>query len=385
MAPDLSIDDAKAVQTQSNNQRDTPGGIPDEHKPDYDTETVISDVSLSPEVMVTFDHVARMSIQDYGYGGNILQDEQNLQGAGKYGYDVEITVANPEIVDGQLWTETDAEYPSHRIIGDVDAATNPYDLKEDVIRDDDGNVTDAEVEGVSNLPGGNSFAAERAELDADFLQLSVRGSRGADLLGQLDTAGQWFTGQDGDIIEGLFEVPPEFGTDGYDAGEHGHPRLTGYPELREDMVGQRGAIVCTFADDATEADTRTRIETEFYKVTDDGLTGLPALTPDDDTYAKPAYPRTNNQFWDGTGGQAESSGGVEQAQSVITGENGLARDEEQFVSDAVDTIEAVSSLEGPEDFEEPTFAGRVESYGQTNTMSLSAEEAADIVRDRLEE
>lgn len=393
----LDIDAAKDAKddAQSGNLRANDAGIPDEHGVDYENATVLDDVKLHPESLIVFDHIARISIQDYGADGNILQMEQNLDGAGpnSYGFDIELTLANPEIIDGELWTETDAEWPSHKIVGDPTADTNPYEVRENVIRDDDGNVTDAETEGLGDLPGGNSWDGERDELDEDYLTVTINGSRGTDVLGALDTAGRWFTDKEGTVIEGLFETPPGFGTDAYDAENDPAPRLTGYPELRSDMVGQRGAILCSFdTDDATEAGTRTAIELSLFSVTDDDtFDALLPLTPEDDAYAKPTYPRVNNTVWeDGVDASGQTSGGVASAQAMMDDaddDSDVTYDDlnpkgQAFVDDAVEAIETMD-LAGVGDFEDPDFAGRVDRAAQRDNFYNDADAIQAIVERKL--
>ena len=399
----LSLDDAQEAKDEATGGRlrSNDAGIPDEHAIDWEDDEGFDGVKLHPTVLVAFDHIARISINDYGTEGNILAMEQNLEGAGRYGFDIELTVANPTIVDGQLWVEDEAEYPEYKILGDPDGETNPYELRESIIKDDDGTPVDTDVEGVGQLPGGRTWDGERlTATDAEYMQFTISGSRGMDVLGALDTAGTWFTSKEGDVIEGLFEVPPNFGTDAYDPDTDPAPRLTGYPELRADMVGQRGAILCSFdTDDPTEADTRTAIDVTVLRVEGEDMTALTPLTPEDDAYAKPTYPRLNNAFWgehgngdatstSGTGVDAEpqTSGGVASAQAMVTSSvdsyEDLTEDGQVFVDDAIEAIEAVGH-DGPEDFEDPSFEQRVENHAATSDMTADADAVSEIVTERL--
>jgi hypothetical protein len=399
----LSLDDAQEAKDEATGGRlrDNAAGIPDEHAIDWDTEEGFDDVKLHPTVLVAFDHIARISINDYGTEGNILAMAQNLEGAGRYGFDIELTVANPTIVDGQLWEQAEAEYPEYKILGDPDGETNPYELRESIIKDDEGTPVNTDVEGVGQLPGGRTWDGERLTgTDADYMQFTISGSRGMDVLGALDTAGTWFTSKEGDVIEGLFEVPPSFGTDAYDPDTDPAPRLTGYPELRADMVGQRGAILCSFdTDDPSEADTRTAIDVTLLRVSGEDMAALAPLTPEDEAYAKPTYPRLNNAFWgehgsgDGTSttgagvdAEPQTSGGVASAQKMVTSSvesyEDLTEDGQAFVDDAVEAIETVDH-DGPEDFADPSFTERVENHAATSDMTADAEAVTEIVTDQL--
>lgn len=307
----LSLDAARdAKQAGRGPDRENDAGITDEYAIDYDEHSPV-EVNLKPNVMVVFDHIARVSINTYGYD-DILTMEQNLQGAGKYGFDIGLTLANPQIIGGDLWAPDgvdEQDYPTYMIAQDAESEENPYGLREDIVEDEDGTPIGKEAVGIEDLPGGNKFEGEIVDEVPDFIEVSIGSSRAMDILGVLDTAGMWFSTQDGEVVEGLFETPPNFGTDLYDSEEDGYPRLTGYPSLRSDMVGQRGAITAEFGvDDVTEADTRSAIEVDIFKVNeDDELEALYPLTTDDDAYAKPEYPRYNNTFWsdsDAAGGAA---------------------------------------------------------------------------------
>jgi hypothetical protein len=400
----FDIDDARDADTEAGGDslRETPAGISDEHQVDYDTE-VIDEVKVYPEVMVVFDHIARISIQDYGYDGNILADEQNLEGAGQYGYDVELTVANPHISFGELWKETDAQYPSYTLCGDPESEANPYELNESIIKDDDGNPTDVEVEGISQLPGGQTFDAQRIDPDCDYMTITVSGSRGTDVLGVLDTAGRWFMDQDGNVTEGLFETPPSFGTDSYSPDDDPAPRLTGYPELRADMDGQMGAIHCTFAvDDPTEADTRSPKDISILRADGDELTALAPPTPGDDHYHKPTYPRVNNTFWtdvddtetaNGTASPDSDSDAIASAKEAISGDDSdeteasmtyddLSDDGQQFVDAAVEAMTDVG-YDSVASFSDPDFGTRVEDEQSKSNMEANEATLAAIIDDKL--
>jgi hypothetical protein len=413
----FDIDDASdaAQEARSGNLRDNNAGITEDLQVDYD-EDGLSGVSLSPRVLLVFDHIARISVNDYNQIGDnesLMDLRHNLERAGpqNYGFDVILTFANPTLVDGQLWSQTgDVEYPDHKIIGDPNDETNPYKRDEDVIRDN-GNIVGSELNGVMNLPGGNTFDdSEPQETDLSeyaYVEVKIPSSRAGDVLGQLDTAGQWFHDRDGNVIEGLLETPPEMGTDDYDADTHGVPRLTGYPELREDMVGQRGALLCDWGDsvDATEADTRSQIDLTILKVDgDDELEGVAPLVPDDDAYALPTYPRTNGVYYDhegsvspsdedvGADAEPEANGGVAAAQEALSdgGDNvdgsddvTLTDDESEFVDGAVNILtdrgaESVDWLDAETD---RSFSERVAA--EDGIEADRASTLANVVNERL--
>lgn len=419
----ISLDDAKEAKDEARqgNLRENGAGISEEYAIDYDEDvTTIDDVSLSPEALILYEHIARISIQTYGVDENILAMEQNMEGAGphNYGFDVELTVADPTIVYGDLWEEIDAEYPTYKIAGDPEAESNPYELRESVIKDDDGNVVGGEVDGIGDLPGGNSFDAERIDADCEYMTFTISSSRATDVLGVLDTAGRWFTNKDGEITEGLFEVPPSFGTDGYDSDDDPSPRLTGYPELRSDMDGQRGAILCSFdVDDPVEATTRSPIDITLFSVDDDdNLEALVPLTPQDDAYAKPTYPRVNNAYWHGDGEGVEgadaepnSNGGVEEAKAMMSGDDDgttgyeeltddnaelrsasttvsygeLTDDGQNFVDTAVEAMDQ-AGFDSTDAFDDPDFAARVETEQAQSEMNADAETLSDIIESHVE-
>ncbi len=366
----LSIDDAKAANEEAQNDqlRDTPAGISEEFQVDWENDEIVDDVKLSPEVLISFSHISNISIEDYGAEENILDLEQNLQGAGprSYGFDVALTVADPTIEQGEMWVEGDGEYPERKIIGNPDDETNPYKVRYN---------SDGEQEGLTNLPGGNNFEGEQAELDCDQLTITISGNRAVDVLGALDTAGRWHTTKEGEVAEGLFEVPPNFGTDQYDSEADGYPRMTGYPELRADMDGQRGAILSEFAtDDATEADTRTAIDVSVFKITDDGdFVPLASLSPEDEHFYKPQYPRLGNTYWDadsdgdfGADAEPEHNGGVEEAKAVMSSEptyDDLGSTAQDFVDE---TLTMVEKMDDPPT-ESVTETDDWDEYFATNT------------------
>jgi len=410
----LSLDAAReAKQAGRGPDRENDAGITPEYQIDYDEHSPV-EVNLKPNVMVVFDHIARVSINTYGYDG-ILDMEQNLQGAGKYGFDIGLTLANPQIIGGDLWAPEDVDeqdFPTYLIAQDAESEENPYGLREDIVKDEDGNPTGTEAVGIEDLPGGNKFEGEIVEDIPEYIEVSIGSSRAMDILGVLDTAGMWFTTQEGEVVEGLFETPPNFGTDVYDSEEDGYPRLTGYPSLRSDMVGQRGAITAEFdVDDKTEADTRSAIEVDIFKVNDDDeLEALYPLTPEDDAYAKPEYPRYNNTFWDdsASAGGAAPEGDVgadtepetdetlaDAADAIAdggsnddggdTGNSSSSDDEDiayddlnddaqDFVDDAVGAMNAkdMATIRELDDFEE-----RVATYD--GTVNVTADVLADII------
>jgi len=408
---ELTLDAARdAKQEARGTNRSNDAGITDEYAIDYDEHSPI-EVNLKPNVMVVFDHIARVSINTYGFD-DILTMEQNLQGAGKYGFDIALTLANPEIIGGDLWAPEDVDeqdFPTYLIAQDADSEENPYGLREDIIEDEDGNPTGKEAVGIEDLPGGNKFEGEIVDDVPEYIEVSIGSSRAMDILGVLDTAGMWFSTKEGEVVEGLFETPPNFWTDLYDSDEDGYPRLTGYPSLRRDMVGQRGAITAEFVDDGEENTTRTGIEVDIFKVVDDSLKALTPLTPDDDAYALPEYPRTSNTYWedaDAAGGVApeavgadtepESSGdltdaaeelaadgaGVDEGDTTAGNEDteddigydDLNDDAQQFVDDAVSAMKAkdMDTITELDDFEE-----RVATYD--GTVNVTADVLADII------
>jgi hypothetical protein len=148
------------------------------------------------------------------------------------------------------------------------------------------------------------------------------------------------------------------------------------------MDGQRGALLCKFdTEDATEADTRTAIALSLFKITDDGeFASLSALSPSDESYYKPQYPRLGNTYWDaesdddfGSDTEPESNGGVAEAKAMMNGSDvdgsettfdDLNDTAQEFVEDAVDALsgefESVSEL-GDWDDRYAQFAADIDS------------------------
>lgn len=309
----LGLDQAtEAKQDAMSGGRTNEAGIPEAHRVDYENETVAEGKGHAA-AMVVFDYIARINIQTYGDDSELLSMEQNLEGAGRYGFDLELTLANPQLVEGQVWKQ-DGEYPEYKVIGDPASDDNSYELREEIKKDSDGSVVmeDGEpvvnTEGIGGL-GSSSWDGQPIDgFDVDYFQVTISSRRASRILGALDTAGQWFRNRDGDVVEGVMETPPNFGTEVYDPDEDGYPRLVGYPELRQDMVGQKGAIAFTWGD-ANSSGNRAKEVDVFKVVTDEdgeeGLEALVPLTPEDGAYALPEYPRTNNTFWD----DADAAGG----------------------------------------------------------------------------
>jgi hypothetical protein len=83
----------------------------------------------------------------------------------------------------------------------------------------------------------------------------------------------------------------------YNDDEHGAPRAIGYPELRQDLVGQQGLIAWTFDDE--NPDQYSPISITVCTVADDGsVEAVTPLTPEQSAFAKPTYPRRGNLVWD---------------------------------------------------------------------------------------
>jgi len=228
--------------------------------------------------------------------------------------------------------------------------------------------------------GMGAFDGDRADsdgFDSQFVQFLINSSRASDILGQLDTAGMWSYTQEGEFTEGIIEAPPMLGEDGYDAADHGAPRAIGYPELRADMVDQQGAIAWTFGDD--EPSTQSPVDINVFKITDGELEGLAPLTPDDEAYALPEYPRGGNVYYDhdgetpedvGADAEPENAGGVGAASDMIDGTDNdtaedvlayqdLPDDAQDFVDDAVAAVnsQGYDSVEDFDDWDERFAAG----------------------------
>jgi len=403
---EITLDAAKSAkeEAQQGNLRENDAGIPEELGIDYDEHSPQS-VTLHPEVLVVGDHIARIDIQTYGNDGNLLQMEQNLEGGvnnqGKaYGYDLGLTIADPEVVEGQVWVpedDEDNEYSEWKVIGDPESDANCYELRESVVRED-GEVVGSEIDGIGDLPGGNSWDGQPRDEKlegVDYIEVSVNASRAAEILGALDTAGFWCENQDGELVEGLFEAPPQMGTDEYDNEKHGNLRLTGYPELRADVVGEQIALMCEFDADGEEIDTRTAIDTTVFTVNGGALDALVPLTPEDDAYAKPEYPRGNNRYWTETEGSAptpddvgadaepNTDAGLSDAQAEMSEEttyDDLTEDGQQFVDQAVENVMAQGDFETITDLED--YDERVQTQKAKHDIRADGAELAAIIDER---
>ena len=322
----ISLDNAKDAkqEAQSGNLRDNEAGIPDDLAFDYEAHDAPV-VKGHPECLITFDRIVGLSV--FNTSDDFLDAQNNLElgGPNQYGNDVVITVEGPEIVEGELWTEEN-DFRDLRVLGDPTSDFSPYEERNDVDRS--GDTPEVSVVGVDL--GMGKFDGERAGdgFDADYVQFFISSSRASDVLGQLDTAGKWAFDQEGNFTEGIIEAPPKLGDDGYDASDHGAPRAIGYSELREDMVDQRGAIAWTFADE--EPTTQSRVDVTLFQITEneDGEVDMEAcapLSPDDEAYALPTYPRGGNLYYDhdeapedvGADAEPENSGGVADATEMI--------------------------------------------------------------------
>lgn len=398
----ITLDAAKEKkeEAQQGNLRENDAGIPDEHRVDYDEVEPIS-LKGHAESIITFDHIARISINDYGNVGedeSLLDLRQNLEGAGTYGFDVQLTLVGPELIEGQLWKENTDEYPEYKIISDPDDDDNSYELREDIVYEDDGETPKGtEVVGIGNLGSSSWDGKPIDEFPSDVVQLTISSRRAQDVLGALDTAGNWFFDTDGNVVEGLFEPHPLMGTDEYDADSHGAPRLTGYPELRADMVGEKGAIAFTFGD-ANSSGNRAK-EVTLFKVVEneDGEEvlgdALTPLRPEDDAYAKPTYPRYNGLYWDhedadidvdrGEDTQPSDGGGVDEAREALMGDDpsyeDLGSDATEFVDEAGKAMAAkgYDSIEGFDDFEE-----RVDQAKAEGAIEVDADQLAQIIDEK---
>lgn len=390
-----TLDAAKEAKDEANqgNLRENDAGIPDELNVDYE-ENDPSDVKGHAESLITFDHIARISINTFGDDVNLLDLEQNLEGAGQFGYTLELTLANPEVVEGQIWKETGEEdFPEFKVIGDPEDDSNNHELREEVQRDDDNNVTGAEIQGI-NVSSTSTWNGKPVDdFDDDYISVEINSSRAADLLGALDTAGQWFTTKEGEVVEGILETPPNFGTDVYDADEDGHLRLVGYPELREDMVGETGAISFTNGDGGSNGNAPK--EVDVYKLDDDGnLEALVPLQTDDEAYNLPTYPRVNGRYWDADAGEGnveadaepETTEGVAEAQQMMSGDDGqseldvaytdLTDDAKSFVNDALQAMGA-KGYESVTEFGD--FDERVQTVRADGEIQTDADDLATII------
>jgi len=357
----ISLDGAKDAKAEANSDalRDNEAGIPEAITYDYE-EHDAPIVKGHPECLITFDRIVGLSV--FNTGENFLNEQNNVELGGDMGYgnDLVLTIEGPEIVEGELWTE-DNDFRDFRVLGDPTTDFSPYEERTDVDRSGD----DLQVDTLGVSLGMGAFDGSRADtegFDTEYVQLFISSSRAADVLGQLDTAGKWSFTQDGEFTEGIIEAPPKLGDDGYDAQDHGAPRAIGYPELRADMVDQRGAIAWTFGDD--EPTTQSRVDVNVFCVTEgeDGpdMEACAPLQPDDEAYALPEYPRGGNIYYDHNGApnevgadvEPENSGGVAAATEMASGGTDdmvdeqilayqdLPSDAQQFVDDAVAATEA---------------------------------------------
>jgi len=362
----LSLDDAKEAkdEAQQSGLRDNDAGIQEQF--DYQQHDAPI-VRGHPECLISFDRIAGFDV--FNTQDNFLDRRQNLDNPSDstdYGNQVVLTLEGPELVEGQLWAE-DHGFRDYRVVGDIDSDYSPYSRDTDTTMEG-GEVTDVEVTGVDLGMGG--FDGEEADSDLsefDYIQVFISSSRATQVLGALDTAGKWATTSEGNVTEGIIEVPPEFGTEDYDAETHGAPRAIGYPELRADMVGQTGAISWTF--DSDDPSRTSRIDIDFYTVEDGALeAALRPLTTDDEAYAKPTYPRLGNFYWEvqadeqdmGADVEPESNGGVAEAKAMMNGSDveettfdDLNDTAQEFVEDAVDALsgefESVGELDDWDD------------------------------------
>ena len=395
MSTSLSLDDAKDAKSEaeSANLRESDAGI--EERFDYE-ENEVANVRIHPETLVTFDRIV-----DYGVFNtpdDFLDQRQNVQNAPSgpngenWGRDGYVVLENPTIVDGQLWAEDD-DFTDYRIIGDVTDEYSPYE--QDVSVGDDG---DAVVEGVDMGMGGFDGEMADSPLDAEYIQVFVSARRAGPLLGQLDTAGMWSHAEDGSFVEGILETPPEFGTDDYDPETHGAPRAIGYPELREDMVGQRGAVLYSFqSDNPTQT---TGIDIDFFTVEDGDLSALSPLTPEDDAYNLPEYPRGGRLYWEhdddvdaqdmGEDVRPNTDDGVAEAKAMLEEDDttndsgmpyeGLSEDGRAFVDTAVEAInkKGFASITDFDDWDE-----RYEKAKAADEINVEQDVIAEIIDSRL--
>lgn len=360
---DVDTDEVASAEDEarSGNLRENEAGIPEEIAYDYEQHDAPI-TRLHPECVVGFDRIVGLSV--FNGGDNFLNNRQNLEGAGPKGWgnQVVLTLENPRILDGELWAEDD-DFRDYRIIGDPSTEYSPYTKQETVLRED-GEVTGVEVEGVDL--GMGSFAGQPTDTATDlpqFVQLLISPRRAIDVFGTLDTAGMWAHTEDGELTEGIIETPPNFGTEEYNADEHGNARAIGYPELRSDMVDTPGTISFRFDDDEPTKQSQINVSFTRYDEDADGLVGISALTPEDDAYALPTYPRAGNVFWEhngtdgdtsgpGAGGAGGANGADAEPTETMADANALADSDpkitysdlsaagQEFVEDAVNAVEA---------------------------------------------
>jgi hypothetical protein len=392
----IDIDAARdaADEVQDGNLRENEAGIPADLQFDYEQYDAPV-VRGHPTALVVFDHIA--SVSPFNTDDGFLDAKQNLENGGSMGYgnDVMVTVKNPTIVEGQLWNEEN-DFRDYRLVGDVDSDESPYEKRQDVQLDDEGNVESHEINGVDL--GMGKFDGEPADIDdfdTEYVQFLISSSRASDILGQLDTAGMWAYTSDGEFTEGIIEAPPKLGDDDWDTSEDGAPRAIGYPELRTDMVAQQGAIMWDFGGDG-EATTQSPVEIQTFKVTDDGLQAIAPLTPDDDAYALPTYPRAGNVYWDhegdtdaGSDAEPSSEAGMDDAAAAMQGESEesdgydvLTDDGQNFVDNAVTAMQdaGVSELS---DLGDKSVEERVATAKADGTIEATASELAAITNERV--
>jgi len=405
----LTLDDAKDAKAdaQNGNLRDNDAGIPDEQAPDYQT-TEIPIVKGHPECLITFDRI--VGVSPFNTTDNFLNAKDNLERGGPHGYgnDIVVTVQNPTLVEGQLWVE-DHDFRDLRVLGDPKADASPYESREDVVFED-GEPVDVNIKGVDLGMGKFDGEPRDGGFDTEYVQFFISSNRATQILGQLDTAGKWTHTREGEFTEGIVEAPPKLGDDDYDADSHGTPRAIGYPELRADMVDQRGAISWTFGEDPPS--TQSPVDVTVYRVIEgeDGpeMEGLAPLTPEDDAYAKPTYPRGGNLYYDhdgevpedGEGGSgtpdpeavgADADPTSDQTVGDVTPSMGdspdtltygaLSEAAQEFVDDAVSTasdfgIESTDEIDG---FDEKVATLQAEN----GDVMATADDLAAIVDERL--
>lgn len=386
----MPIDIASAKESHSEAQgsgslRDNDAGIPSDLRIDYE-EVNAPRVKVHPESLITFDYISSISIPGGSEDFNDL--EQNLQNAGEHGWgnNVILTVAGPEIVEGQLWTE-DHDWRDYRVIGDPSSDESPYSVTYNA---------DGEAEGIDL--GMSSFDGAPVEggLPA-YVQFIISPRRAIDVLGALDTAGKWAFDQAGDFTEGIIETVPQ------DEDDDLAPRALGFPELRADMVEQPGAIAWFFDTDGDEEPTQqTRVDVGCYRVDGDDLEPLVPLTPEDENYALPTYPRST--YWDhdaedvsgdnvdeattdiGFGDTADGGQRNQQQSTTAAGTGGtpetfeeLSEQDKEYVREAVTFLDGHDSddlREVLDDFDD-TYAGQIENGEATGDVPAGT--MADIV------
>ena len=397
----ISLDNAKdaKAEAETDGLRENEAGIPEDLAFDYEQHDAPV-VKGHPECLITFDRIVGLSVFNTSEGFLDAQNNLELGGPQGYGNDVVITVEGPELVEGELWSEEN-DFRDLRVLGDPTSDFSPYEERNNVDRS--GDTPEVEVTGVDL--GMGKFDGERAgdDFDTDYVQFFISSSRAADVLGQLDTAGKWAFTSDGEFTEGIIEAPPKLGDDGYDATDHGAPRAIGYPELRSDMVDQRGAIAWTFGDE--EPTTQSRVEVTLFRVTeDDGNVDMAAcapLTTDDEAYALPTYPRGNGVYYDhddapedvGADAEPENSGGVADATDMIdsstdndTDEDELAYqdlpdDAQTFVDEAVEAVES-QGYDGVEDFDD--WDERFATGTADINFDLDQQNVTEIINSRVD-